>query len=174
MASSNLYSILVILAIFAPSILATDYVVGDDKGWTINFDYQAWAQGKLFYVGDNLVFNYPKGAHTVLKVNGTGFQQCASPLDSVPLTSGKDVINLATPGRKWYICGVGQHCELRNQKLVITVLPSSSSSAPSSGPSSWPSATAGPGPSTSAATTVGTRFALIMLLTIGFLWMLMA
>ncbi|BBH03243.1 hypothetical protein Prudu_014054 [Prunus dulcis] len=66
------------------------------------------------------------------------------------------------------------HCELGNQKLVITVLPSSSSSAPSSSPSSWPSAMAGPGPSTSAATTVGTRFALIMLLTIGFLWMLMA
>ncbi|BBH03244.1 uclacyanin 1 [Prunus dulcis] len=126
MASSNLYIILATLAVFAPSVLATDYVVGDDKGWTINFDYQAWAQGKSFYVGDNLVFNYPKGAHTVLKVNGTGFQQCAAPLDSVPLTSGKDVINLATPGRKWYICGVAQHCELGNQKLLITVLPSSS------------------------------------------------
>ncbi|CAL9029698.1 unnamed protein product [Prunus brigantina] len=163
MASSQLFIILPILAIFVPSVLATDYVVGDDKGWTINFDYQAWAQGKSFYVGDNLVFNYPKGAHTVLKVNGTGFQQCEAPLDSVPLTSGKDVINLATPGRKWYICGVGQHCEVGNQKLVITVLPSSSSSAPSSSPSSWPSATAGPGPSTSSATTsVGTRFALMM------------
>ncbi|KAH0973936.1 hypothetical protein GBA52_015835 [Prunus armeniaca] len=167
MASSNLYIILVTLAIFAPSVLATDYVVGDDKGWTINFDYQAWAQGKSFYVGDNLVFNYPKGAHTVLKVNGTGFQQCAAPLDSVPLTSGKDVINLATPGRKWYICGLGQHCELGNQKLLITVLPSSSS-APSPSPSSWPS-------KASAATiTVGTRFTLMMLLTIGFLGMLVA
>ncbi|ONI06834.1 hypothetical protein PRUPE_5G084200 [Prunus persica] len=175
MASSNLYIILATLAVFAPSVLATDYVVGDDKGWTINFDYQAWAQGKSFYVGDNLVFNYPEGAHTVLKVNGTGFQQCAAPLDSAPLTSGKDVINLATPGRKWYICGVGQHCELGNQKLLITVLPSSSSSAPSPSHSSWPSATAGPGPSASAATTiVGTRFALMMLLTIGFLGMLMA
>ncbi|KAI5328716.1 hypothetical protein L3X38_028113 [Prunus dulcis] len=175
MASSNLYIILASLAVFAPSVLATDYVVGDDKGWTINFDYQVWAQGKSFYVGDNLVFNYPKGAHTVLKVNGTGFQQCAAPLDSVPLTSGKDVINLATPGRKWYICGVAQHCELGNQKLLITVLPSSSSSAPSPSHSSWPSATAGPGLSASAATTtVGTRFALMMLLTIGFLGMLMA
>ncbi|XP_034217393.1 mavicyanin-like [Prunus dulcis] len=175
MASSQLFIILSVLAIFVPSTLATDYVVGDDKGWTINFDYQAWAQGKLFYVGDNLVFNYPKGAHTVLKVNGTGFQQCAAPLDSVPLTSGKDVINLATPGRKWYICGVAQHCELGNQKLLITVLPSSSPSAPSPSHSSWPSATAGPGPSASAATaTVGTRFALMMLLTIGFLGMLMA
>ncbi|CAN6723357.1 unnamed protein product [Malus baccata var. baccata] len=100
MATSQLFLILAILALFAPSILATDYVVGNDKGWTINFDYQAWAQGKTFYVGDNLVFNYPKGAHNVFKVNGTGFQECSAPLDSVPLTSGKDVINLATPGRK--------------------------------------------------------------------------
>ncbi|TQE12570.1 hypothetical protein C1H46_001782 [Malus baccata] len=100
MTTSQLFLILASLALFAPSILATDYVVGNDKGWTINFDYQAWAQGKTFYVGDNLVFNYPKGAHNVFKVNGTGFQECSAPLDSVPLTSGKDVINLATPGRK--------------------------------------------------------------------------
>ena len=24
------------------------------QGWTINFDYQAWAQGKEFHVGDTL------------------------------------------------------------------------------------------------------------------------
>lgn len=54
MASSLIYFILVILAIFAPTIFAADFVVGDDKGWTINVDYQAWAQGKQFYVGDNL------------------------------------------------------------------------------------------------------------------------
>lgn len=54
MASSQLFLILVILAVVAPSISATDYVVGDDKGWTINFDYQAWARGKMFFVGDNL------------------------------------------------------------------------------------------------------------------------
>ncbi|KAM1050500.1 hypothetical protein TB2_031767 [Malus domestica] len=44
------------------------------------------------------VFMYPKGVHNVHKVNGTGFQQCAAPFDSVPLTSGNDVVTLATPG----------------------------------------------------------------------------
>ncbi|XP_048435485.1 blue copper protein-like [Pyrus x bretschneideri] len=105
MATSQLFLILAILAIFAPSILATDYVFGDYKGWTINFDYQAGARGKMFYVGDNL--------------------------DSVPLTSGKDAINLATPGRKWYICGVSQHCLDAGQKLAITVFPSSFAPSPS-------------------------------------------
>ncbi|KAB2622579.1 hypothetical protein D8674_024761 [Pyrus ussuriensis x Pyrus communis] len=103
MATSQLFLILAILAIFAPSILATDYVAGDDKGWTINFDYQAWARGKMFFVGDNLVFNYPKGAHNVFKVNGTGFQECSAPLDSAinkwkgcdqPCNPRKKMVNL--------------------------------------------------------------------------------
>ncbi|KAJ9556089.1 hypothetical protein OSB04_010703 [Centaurea solstitialis] len=31
-----------------------EILVGDDKGWTMNFDYQAWANGKKLYVGDTL------------------------------------------------------------------------------------------------------------------------
>lgn len=41
------------------------------------------------------------------------------------LTSGYDVITLQTTGRKWYICGVGKHCEQGGMKLFITVLPQS-------------------------------------------------
>lgn len=29
-------------------------MVGDDQGWTTNYDYQAWAKGKEFHVGDKL------------------------------------------------------------------------------------------------------------------------
>jgi len=54
MASSIIF---VTLALVAASVLApvmgTDFIVGDDRGWTLNFD-QAWAEGKQFYVGDNL------------------------------------------------------------------------------------------------------------------------
>ncbi|KAK4851545.1 hypothetical protein QYF36_016145 [Acer negundo] len=110
------------------------FVVGDGKGWTIIFDYQAWAEGKDFRVGDKLVFNYPGGAHTVLKVNGTGFQNCIKPPASEALTSGSDEIVLATPGRKWYICGVGAHCKTAGQKLFITVQPQSSSVSPAMTP----------------------------------------
>lgn len=52
--SKQLVIILAIIAILVPSISAVEYVVGDDKGWTNNFDYQAWAQGKEFHVGDKL------------------------------------------------------------------------------------------------------------------------
>ncbi|ESR51878.1 hypothetical protein CICLE_v10033540mg, partial [Citrus x clementina] len=47
-----------------------------------------------------------------------------------PCVSESDTIVLETPGRKWYICGVGKHCENGGQKLVITVQP-----APSIAPS---------------------------------------
>ena len=153
MASS--YSTIVFVAtlfVLAASISATEYIVGDQSGWTLDYDYQTWAKDKVFYVGDTLgtlcspitiirfsmciscsclywfdfldaVFNYASGSHNVVKVNGTGFQQCTATSSNGTLTSGRDVIALQTPGRKWYICGVAKHCELRNMKLAITVLP---------------------------------------------------
>lgn len=46
--------IIAIVSVFVPSILATEFVVGDDQGWATKFDYQSWAQGKEFHVGDKL------------------------------------------------------------------------------------------------------------------------
>ncbi|KAK1436188.1 hypothetical protein QVD17_01966 [Tagetes erecta] len=120
------------VATLATSVSAKVFIVGDEKGWTLNFDYQAWAKDKLFVVGDQLVFKYAYGKHNVHKVNGTAFQQCSIPPTNEALTSGYDVITLATPGRKWYICGVGKHCESGGMKLFINVL----SHAPSPPPPS--------------------------------------
>ncbi|GKE53550.1 blue copper protein-like protein, partial [Tanacetum coccineum] len=122
-------------AVPSPSPSGKLFMVGGDSGWTLKFDYQAWAAGKEFVVGDALVFKYPMGYHDVYKVNGTAFQQCTVPDIREGLTSGYDVVPLSTPGRKWYICGVGYHCK-SGMKLVIDVLPQSSSS-PS--PSPWSS-----------------------------------
>ncbi|WVZ08187.1 hypothetical protein V8G54_021533 [Vigna mungo] len=123
MALSPLTILVVIATIFLPSIaVAKDIVVGDDHGWTVGFDYSAWAADKTFFVGDVLVFKYAVGEHNVFKVNGTAFQSCTVPPPSQALTTGSDRIVLAIPGRKWYICGVGSHCSA-GQKLVITVQP---------------------------------------------------
>lgn len=55
MASSNHFITFAIAVILLPAVaFATEYVAGDDNGWTTNFDYQAWAKGKVFYVGDTL------------------------------------------------------------------------------------------------------------------------
>ncbi|KAI3791640.1 hypothetical protein L2E82_05499 [Cichorium intybus] len=117
---------IVVFAILAVVLLpattmATDYVVGDDSGWTTNYDYQAWAKDKVFYVGDKLVFKYPQNVHNVYKVNASSFASCTVPTPSTGLTSGNDVVPLVAPGKKWYICGVEGHCKDLGQRLVIDV-----------------------------------------------------
>ncbi|KAG8374812.1 hypothetical protein BUALT_Bualt10G0034500 [Buddleja alternifolia] len=135
MASKVLLIAIIVVAIAGAPAFATDYVVGDDAGWTLGVNYTAWAQGKQFYVGDRLIFKYGVGAHNVYKVNGTAFQQCMVPSPSESLSSGNDVITLTTSGRKWYICGVGSgtHCA-SGMKLVITVTYWSLSPVPAPAP----------------------------------------
>ncbi|ONK63810.1 uncharacterized protein A4U43_C07F19180 [Asparagus officinalis] len=110
---------------------ATEFVVGDDKGWNLGENYTAWAMGKEFKVGDTLVFNYKIPNHNVIKVDGANFKACTSPENSEPLATGSDTITLSTPGKKWYICGKSDHCE-RGMKLVINV--ASDVEAPNSPP----------------------------------------
>ncbi|CAK9135017.1 unnamed protein product [Ilex paraguariensis] len=126
-------SVFIILTVILPAVaFATDFIVGDEAGWT-KISIIKRGQWKKFYV-----FQYPVGVHNVFKVNGTGFQYCTKPPLKEALTTGNDTIVLATPGRKWYICGVAQHCALAGQKLAITV----NSMAPA--PSVYPSMTYGP------------------------------
>ncbi|XP_057994401.1 blue copper protein 1b-like [Hevea brasiliensis] len=124
-----------LVAVVPITTLAKEYIVGDESGWTVGYDYQAWAQGKDFQVGDKLVFQFPVGAHNVFKVNGTAFQNCTVPSLNEALTTGKDTIVLTTPGKKGYICGVGKHCEVGGQKLAIVVQSQAPAPAPSMAPS---------------------------------------
>ncbi|XP_077247779.1 blue copper protein 1a-like [Tasmannia lanceolata] len=124
MASRQMYLIVAIIVAVLPAVtLAKEFIVGGDKGWTVGVvDYQAWANASEFHVGDKLVFNYPPGKHTVCKVDGAAFKSCTVPPPNMTLTTGNDTVTLATTGKKWYICGVGQHCA-KGQKFSITVQP---------------------------------------------------
>jgi hypothetical protein len=57
MAPSHLAFIAISMVLFSSLAMAADHIVGDDKGWTINFNYTQWAQDKVFRVGDNLGTN---------------------------------------------------------------------------------------------------------------------
>lgn len=66
MAFSQFLVSLAIVAVVLPMIAgAKVFKVGDEAGWTPNFDYQAWAAGKEFWVGDelgnNLIFLFISG-----------------------------------------------------------------------------------------------------------------
>ncbi|KAG9452092.1 hypothetical protein H6P81_004996 [Aristolochia fimbriata] len=113
--------LLIVMACLSSISLAKEFVVGDQAGWRTGFDYTAWAEGKEFRVGDKLVFNYPVGSHNVLRVDGDSFKNCTAPADVKPLETGNDIITLSSPGRKWYICGVGKHCQVGKMQLAITV-----------------------------------------------------
>ncbi|XP_049362119.1 mavicyanin-like [Solanum verrucosum] len=137
--------IIVVVAIVASPAMATDHWVGDDQGWKLDFNYTAWAATKQFHVGDKLIFKYKKDVHNVYKADQEAFKSCTPSSDVTPLISGNDEISLTTPGKKWYICGVGKHCE-KGMKLAINVLPAESVS-PAPSPSS-------PGSSSSSASSI--------------------
>ncbi|XP_058742168.1 blue copper protein 1a-like [Vicia villosa] len=121
--SRALFLFALIATIFSTIAVATDFVVGDEKGWTLGVDYQAWAADKVFHLGDTLTFNYVAGKDSVVRVNGSDFQSCSVPWAAPVLGSGNDKVVLTTYGRRWYISGFANHCK-NGQKLVITVLPS--------------------------------------------------
>ncbi|GAA0152659.1 hypothetical protein LIER_43190 [Lithospermum erythrorhizon] len=43
---------------------------------TLNFDYQTWAMGKEFHVGDKLIFKYKQGNHNMwMNLDSSNVQQ---------------------------------------------------------------------------------------------------
>ncbi|CAK8542872.1 unnamed protein product [Lathyrus sativus] len=121
--SRALFLFALIATVFSTIAVAKDFVVGDESGWTLGVDYQAWAANKVFHLGDTLTFKYVAGKDSVVRVNGSDFQSCSVPWAAPVLGSGHDTVVLTTYGRRWYISGFANHCK-NGQKLVITVVPS--------------------------------------------------
>ncbi|XP_060170823.1 blue copper protein 1a-like [Lycium barbarum] len=129
MASKTFLIALVVVSIVVASAMATEHLVGDDQGWKLKFDYNAWAESKEFHVGDKLtVFKYKEGVHNVYRADLTAFQNCAPGANVEPLTTGNDVIELKSPGKKWYFCGINNHCD-QGMKVAVNVLSSSPGSS---------------------------------------------
>ncbi|KAL6638021.1 hypothetical protein ACP70R_025593 [Stipagrostis hirtigluma subsp. patula] len=163
--ASNSKKMLVVVAAaalavaFLPALAAaTEHRVGDDNGWTLGFDYDAWAATKQFKVGDTLVFKYNDPSHTVVEVGGADFAACNKAGAAAVLATGEDRVTLDKAGRRWFVCSVGEHCQ-KGMKLKITVLASDDAAggagaAPALAPGS-PSTT--PPPPTSPAPKVQAR-----------------
>ncbi|KAK2998820.1 hypothetical protein RJ639_023666 [Escallonia herrerae] len=106
----------------ATSTSAKDIVVGD-QGWMPGLDYQMWALGKEFNVGDRLVFLYPPGLYNVYVVTEYWFDRCEpKPGTPPPMNTGNDVVYLTEPGRMFFICGIEVYCKAGHQKLEILVV----------------------------------------------------
>ncbi|EES05493.1 hypothetical protein BDA96_04G243400 [Sorghum bicolor] len=113
-------AVLLLVACSSSTAAATSYTVGDGSGWTTGVDYTSWAASKNFKVGDNLVFNYAKGLHTVVEVSAAEYMACtaANPLGSD--SSGATTVALKTPGTHYFVCSITGHCGA-GMKLAVTV-----------------------------------------------------
>uniref|UniRef100_A0A0E0K5G1 Phytocyanin domain-containing protein n=1 Tax=Oryza punctata TaxID=4537 RepID=A0A0E0K5G1_ORYPU len=116
-----------LLVACASSAAATSYTVGDVSGWTIGVDYTSWAGSKSFKVGDNLVFKYASGAHTVVEVSAAGYLACAAANALGSDSSGSTTVSLKTPGKHYFICTIAGHCA-GGMKMEVDVSGSSSGS----------------------------------------------
>ncbi|XP_028079426.1 early nodulin-55-1-like [Camellia sinensis] len=96
-----------IVVIFLPTVnFAGEFIVGDEARWTSTYGYE--------------VFKYTIELHNMYQVNEDAYKNCIIPQDGV-LASGEDTITLESPGPKYFVCGVGLHCEKGGQKLLINV-----------------------------------------------------
>ncbi|XP_021857915.2 basic blue protein-like [Spinacia oleracea] len=98
--------ILYLLTITKPAY-ATDFTVGDAKGWT--FNVKNWPEGKSFKAGDVLAFNYDKERHNVVVVSKEGYDKCYEPTPSKIYQTGNEKISLAS-GPNYFICSFPSHC----------------------------------------------------------------
>ncbi|XP_057979146.1 early nodulin-like protein 17 [Malania oleifera] len=95
--------------VMIPEVFSDKITVGGKKGWTTNFNYTIWAEGRHFYLGDWLFFVYDRNQGDVLEVNKTDYENCnaAHPLHNWTGGAGRDVAPLNVTRAYYYITGKG-------------------------------------------------------------------
>jgi hypothetical protein len=131
MNTSIVASFLVLLLAF-PSVFATDFTVGDAKGWDLGVDYTTWPSGKTFKVGDNLVFKYGS-THQVDEVSESDYKSCSSSSPIKNYNDGDSKVALTKAGKQYFICPTAGHCA-GGMKLEINVVAASTTPTPSGTP----------------------------------------
>ncbi|MCL7024170.1 hypothetical protein MKW94_000824 [Papaver nudicaule] len=148
----SLVMVLYALALGTTGTLAAKHVVT----WDLSSDMNSWAKGKTFKVGDQLVFKYSSGLHSVVELSTEKeYKNCdiGNALDSK--SSGSDEFKLTKAGTRYFACGTMGHCD-QGMKVQIKTVAGTDSSSPSdddqdSSSSSSPSSTTSTTPTTSAA-----------------------
>ncbi|XP_015691530.2 blue copper protein-like [Oryza brachyantha] len=111
---------------------AAMYSVGNSAGWDISADFPSWLDGKSFYVGDTLVFQYSK-YHTVSEVDAAGYRNCSTANAVLTSSDGNTTVPLTAPGDRYFVCGNELHC-LGGMRLHVPVVETpTSAGAPGGG-----------------------------------------
>ncbi|KAK1369765.1 mavicyanin [Heracleum sosnowskyi] len=125
------------------AVSAKDHTVGGSSGWDESTDFNSWASGETFKVGDKLVFKYST-MHSVVELGDeSAYKSCGigSAVDS--MKGGNSVVKLDKPGTRYFACGTMGHCDQGMKVKIKTVSASStpSSSSTTSSSSSTPTST---------------------------------
>ncbi|KAM0926743.1 hypothetical protein ACQ4PT_003364 [Festuca glaucescens] len=124
--------VLAVLALLPSAAVATNYTVGDEKGWNPKVDYTAWVKKhKPFYKGDWLLFQYQNGRSDVVQVDEVGYDNCNKESAITSHNKGTSyAFQLKEAKDYFFICSYG-YC-YSGMKLAVTVKKGSASSSSSS------------------------------------------
>ncbi|KAK2661491.1 hypothetical protein Ddye_000065 [Dipteronia dyeriana] len=145
---------------------AAQHVVGGAQGWDESTDFSSWASAQTFKVGDQLVFKYSSGLHSVVELGSeSAYKSCdlGTALDS--MNTGKDVVKLDKSGTRYFACGTLGHCD-QGMKLKITTVSSSGTTSSTTSTPDSPSSSKSPA-STSGASGSFASFVLLLLALLG-------
>lgn len=107
---------------------AVQHLVGEDKGWVPHSNFDGWASGKIFQVGDNLWFAYASGEQSVLELKSREEWEACDFSNPIRLyKGGVDSVPLVDVGSRFFTSGRVEDCR-NGMKLHINVDAAGSSS----------------------------------------------
>ncbi|PIN01727.1 hypothetical protein CDL12_25763 [Handroanthus impetiginosus] len=110
-----------LLLLLAPAAYAQKtHTVGDSSGWNTKVDYEKWARGQNFSIGDFLVFTYDS-SHEVNEVNQTDYQNCNTDEEPIHRYSSSPTNISLSKAETYFICPRSNHCSDQGMKLTVTV-----------------------------------------------------
>ncbi|XVF60047.1 hypothetical protein PTKIN_Ptkin08bG0011400 [Pterospermum kingtungense] len=129
---SRILFLFFLLNLVAEQAFAAQHAVGGSQGWDESVDLDSWASGQTFKVGDQLVFKYSSGLHSVVELGSeTAYKNCdlGTALDTK--NTGNDVVKLNKVGTRYFACGTLGHCG-QGMKMKITTVAGNAPSTPAS------------------------------------------
>ncbi|XVE84142.1 hypothetical protein DITRI_Ditri16bG0146000 [Diplodiscus trichospermus] len=131
--NSRIFLTFFLLVLIAKQSSAAQHVVGGSQGWDESVDLDSWASGRTFKVGDQLVFKYSSGLHSVIELESeTAYKNCdlGTAMDSK--NTGNDIVELNKVGTRYFACGTSGHCNKGMKMKISTVAGKYAPSTPAS------------------------------------------
>ncbi|KAL5221196.1 hypothetical protein ABZP36_025909 [Zizania latifolia] len=139
-AAAKALVVVVMAATVVGTALGATHTVGAPNGsWDLQTNYAQWVSNIKFSVGDQLEFKYSPSMHDVVEVSKADYDACSSSTPIATFNSGDDTIPLPAAGTRYFICGVGNHCN-NGMKITVKVEAAATGSNPAPPPMAPPRA----------------------------------